>query len=191
MPPDFVGQQISTVLSNIAVNVVKMGLLLRAEIIEAVVSALASAESPPEHLIVDPVLVNGYGECLVDDATIAAYIDQLFPHALIITPNIDEATILTGLTIEDAETMGEAAQMLHEMGPRHVLIKGGHLSGADKALDVLYDGITCREFRAVRYLSTMCAGPGVPMHRASPRKLPKATTSSLLSPLLRSTSRLR
>jgi hydroxymethylpyrimidine kinase/phosphomethylpyrimidine kinase len=160
MPPEFVAQQISAVLSDININVVKMGLLLRAEIIEAVVGALANTESPPENLIIDPVLVNGYGECLVDDVTIAAYVEQLFPHALIITPNIDEAMILTGLTIEDAESMAEAAQVLHEMGPRHVLIKGGHLNGADKALDVLYDGITIRELRAVRLPVNNVRGAG-------------------------------
>jgi hydroxymethylpyrimidine kinase/phosphomethylpyrimidine kinase len=160
MPPEFVAQQIATVLSDITINVVKMGLLLRAEIIEAVVVALGNAETPPENLIIDPVLVNGYGDCLVDDVTIAAYIEQLFPHALIITPNIDEAMILTGLTIDDAETMFEAAQILHDMGPRHVLIKGGHLNGADKALDVLYDGTNCRELRAVRVPVNNVRGAG-------------------------------
>jgi hydroxymethylpyrimidine/phosphomethylpyrimidine kinase len=149
---DFVAQQITAVLADIGANAIKTGLLLRAEIINTVDATLHRLIPDLTNLIVDPVLVAGNGRRLVDDAAIEAYKASLFPHALIITPNLDEARILSEQPITTLEEIKTAARILHAMGPRYVLIKGGHLDEHTDAqmLDVLYDGNDFYEFRAER-----------------------------------------
>jgi hydroxymethylpyrimidine/phosphomethylpyrimidine kinase len=160
LDPALVAQQIAVVLDDIRVDTIKTGLLFHSEIIDAVLEAITSARSAPDRLVIDPVLVSGDGRSLVDDTTIEAYVTGLFPRALIITPNIDEAAILTGLQIDDPDAMAEAARMLHDMGPAFVLVKGGHLAWGDKILDLLYDGSTFQEFRSVRLPGRNVRGAG-------------------------------
>lgn len=146
LDPEFVLAQINAVF-ELGAGAVKTGLLLRAEIIEAVSQGLKQ----PTALIVDPVLVAGDGRQLVDEAAIAAYKTLLFPKALLITPNLYEAQILTGLNITDAATMCEASRVLYETThPQNVLVKGGHLGGTEDLLDILYDGQTFHELRTQR-----------------------------------------
>ena len=156
----FVASQISMVLADLGADAIKTGLLFNEQIIEAVIEALPNAGAASETLIVDPVLVAGDGRPLVSDQTIEAYKKRLFPRALLITPNIDEVVILTGLSVNDAETMCQAARVLQEMGPRYVLVKGGHLRWSDRTLDVLYDGSDFQEFRAVRLPIRNARGAG-------------------------------
>lgn len=146
MDAQFIGEQIRAV-AEFTPGAVKTGLLLRSEIINAVADGLAA---DTENLIVDPVLVAGDARRLVDDTAIKLYRERLIPCALLIMPNIDEAQILTGLAIGDIPQMREAAQLLYERDkPRHVLIKGGHLSG-ETMTDVFYDGTTFHELSAHR-----------------------------------------
>ncbi len=158
--PEFVGEQIAVVLSDIGADAIKTGLLLRAETIKAVSCALSEYGWNSHNLVVDPVLVAGDGRCLVDDGAVAAYIELLFPQALLITPNLDEAAILTGIRVDDPDSMCEAARLLHEMGPSHVLVKGGHLGLNERAYDVLYDGSEFHEFRSVRLPIRNARGTG-------------------------------
>jgi hydroxymethylpyrimidine/phosphomethylpyrimidine kinase len=160
MDAEFVAEQIAVVLSDIGADAIKTGLLLNTEIIQAVAVAVTQVNEHHKNLIVDPVLVAGDGRCLVDDGAIAAYIERLFPHALLITPNLDEASILTGLRVDDLDSMCEAARLLHEMGPCHVLVKGGHLGLNERAYDVLYDGSEYHEFRSVRLPIRNARGTG-------------------------------
>lgn len=160
LDPALVAQQIAVVLGDIRVDAIKTGLLFHSEIIDAMLEAITSARSAPDKLIIDPVLVAGDGRSLVDDATIEAYVMALFPRALVITPNVDEAAILTGLQIEDLDGMCEAARILHDMGPAFVLLKGGHLTWGDKICDLLYDGSTFQEFRSVRLPGRNVRGAG-------------------------------
>ncbi len=155
--PEFVSQQIHAVTSDITLNAIKTGLLLRKEIVNTVCEAVK--EVTP-NLIVDPVLVGGTGKHLVDNATVTVYIKKLFPMALIVTPNLDEARILTGVPMTDVGAMREAASLIHEMGPKYVLVKGGHLTWGDKSFDVLYDGETFIEYRAVRLPIKNARGAG-------------------------------
>ena len=156
---DFVASQVRVVLGDLGADAIKTGLLFNDQIIDAVIDALISAGAP-ENLIVDPVLVAGNGRRLVSNETIDAYKKRLFPRALVITPNIDEAIILTGIQVNDADPMCQAARVLQEMGPRFVLVKGGHLRWSDRALDVLYDGSEFHEFRAVRLPIRNARGAG-------------------------------
>ncbi len=157
---DLVAEQITTVLADIGVQATKTGLLLRGDIVRAVAEAIAGGPWKAPVMVVDPVLVAGDGRCLVDDGTISAYLEWLFPRALLITPNLDEASILTGINVTDPDSMVEAARLLHEMGPRYVLVKGGHLSMSERAFDVLYDGAEFHEFRSVRLPVKNARGTG-------------------------------
>jgi hydroxymethylpyrimidine/phosphomethylpyrimidine kinase len=156
----FVASQIKVVLADIGVDAVKTGLLFNASIVEAVSAALAGSGAAAQALVVDPVLVAGDGRPLVSEETIAAYRQRLFPRALLITPNIDEARILTGVNVSDADTMCQAARLLRQMGPRYVLIKGGHLDGTDDILDVVYDGSQFYEYRGPRLSVRNARGAG-------------------------------
>ncbi len=136
LPLDFIRSQILTVLSDIGADVIKTGLLGRAEVVELVVELL-----PNVPLVVDPVLVNGKGQQIVSDDTLSTYKNHLFPHATIITPNLVEAQLLSGIgqlaTPADFEI---AARHLHSLGPQYVLIKGGQLPASNRVFDMFYDG---------------------------------------------------
>jgi hydroxymethylpyrimidine/phosphomethylpyrimidine kinase len=142
LEPEFVGQQIIAVLSDMGAHAVKTGLLLRAEVIAAVVEALHAASAWGVPLVVDPVLVAGDGRRLADDAALLAYRELLFPRALLITPNLHEAAILTGQppnALHDLGAMHDAARELADGGSPYVLVKGGHFAGDADIVDVLYD----------------------------------------------------
>ena len=92
-------------------------------------------------LIIDPVMISKHGAALIDDDAISIAIEKLFPHAFLVTPNLAEASRLTNLNVDSIETMEKAAIQIADMGPNHVLVKGGHLEG--DAIDVLWsDGKT-------------------------------------------------
>jgi hydroxymethylpyrimidine/phosphomethylpyrimidine kinase len=139
--PEFVAAQIAALTADLPISAVKTGMLLRAETIVAVAEALAALPAIP--MVIDPVLVAGDGRLLVTEEAIAAYKTHLFPRATVITPNLDEAAILTGLTVTTPDEMCVAAAQLHVLSAAYVLVKGGHLAtggGDAKMLDVLYDG---------------------------------------------------
>jgi len=158
VPVEFVKQQIEAVLADIGADAIKTGLLLRKEIVQVVCEALSTRQIA--NVVVDPVLVAGDGRRLVDDAGIAAYVKLLFPMASIITPNLIEAGILTKCEVNSPDAMREAACVLHSMGPRFVLVKGGHLDGTDSMLDILYDGSAFHEYRAERLPIQNARGTG-------------------------------
>ncbi len=137
LPPDFVTLQIRSVLSDIGADAVKTGMLATKEIVAAVAMELRAFQL--QHLVVDPVMVSATGHRLLDEDAVEAMKTLLLPLATVATPNLDEATILWGEKIDDLNGMQEAAQAIKDMGPQHVLVKGGHLSGPD-VFDVLYDG---------------------------------------------------
>ncbi|PJF44818.1 MAG: hypothetical protein CUN55_01915 [Phototrophicales bacterium] len=96
---------------------------------------------PAVPLVVDPVLVNGQGQLIVSQDTILSYQQHLFPKATIITPNIDETKLLTNLPqLVSTEDFEKAARILHALGPKFVLIKGGQSPDKHIVFDVLYDG---------------------------------------------------
>ena len=157
VPPDVVAAQIYAVSDDIGVDATKTGMLANAEIIDAVVEALGSVDVGP--LVVDPVCASQHGDPLLTPDAIGAMITRLFPLALLVSPNLGEVKVLTGMTVDDVAGMREAALRLHEMGPRWVLVKGGHLSG-DTALDVLYDGVDFIELTAPRRPTPHTHGTG-------------------------------
>ncbi|MDQ7788316.1 MAG: bifunctional hydroxymethylpyrimidine kinase/phosphomethylpyrimidine kinase [Thermodesulfovibrionales bacterium] len=129
--------QFETLLSDIRPDAVKIGMLYRIDAVE-IVSDLIRKYSL-QNVVIDPVTVSSSGTSLVDEGTLDAIKGKLFPLAKIITPNMYEATVLTGVAIENREGMEEAAAILKQTGTDVVLITGGHLEGI--ALDLYYDGV--------------------------------------------------
>jgi hydroxymethylpyrimidine/phosphomethylpyrimidine kinase len=126
--PKFIRQQMRVVLDDIGTDAVKTGMLHTAEVIEAVVAELETLD-PKTPVVVDPVMVATSGDALLDAGAEEALAKRLAPRAALLTPNIPEATRLTGMTIENLDDMRRAANKLLALGPRAVLLKGGHLSG--------------------------------------------------------------
>lgn len=126
--PDFIRQQMRSVLEDLGADSIKTGMLHDAATIHAVCDELA-ALAPDLPLVADPVMVATAGSRLLADDAVETLRQRLLPVAMVITPNIPEAEALTGLTITDEAGMRDAAQALLAMGARAVLLKGGHLEG--------------------------------------------------------------
>ena len=138
--------QLRLLLEAFPVAAVKTGMLYSREIIELTAAALGSLKVRPK-LVIDPVMVATSGDALVRDDAVDAYIRLLFPMADLITPNMDEASVLLGQRITRTSQLHAAADVLRSKYGCPVLIKGGHLKGAE-ALDVLRDAAGFAEYRA-------------------------------------------
>lgn len=134
--PDFFLKQISSLLSDITPDAVKVGMIYTRAAVESLSRFFES--TPPKNLVIDPVFISSSGVRLVENGTLASLRQRLFPLSMIVTPNIREASELTGIRINDLQGMQDAARALKDMGPDIVIITGGHLQ--DKALDLYYDG---------------------------------------------------
>ncbi len=156
LPATLVAQQIDSVVTDIGVDAVKTGMLANAEIIAVVAEKARQYQWP--HLVVDPVMVAKSGDPLLHPDARAALIALLFPLATVVTPNLPEARALTGLEIATTQEMEQAAQAIHAMGPRWVVVKGGHLSG--DSIDVLFDGRQFTYFRSPRIETRHTHGTG-------------------------------
>jgi len=146
VPPKFILAQLDSVLSDIGADAVKTGMLLTAGAVDSVVKKII--EYHLEKLIVDPVMVAKGGHSLMQDKSKNAFIKKLLPLALVVTPNIPEAEALAQMKIGSVVAMKKAAVIIHRMGAKNVLIKGGHLRGSRRsgALDILFDGNRYYEF---------------------------------------------
>jgi len=132
LPPDAVRAQFRSVVDDIGVDAVKVGMLGNAETVACVADLVADLD-PRIPLVVDPVCVSKHGDQLIDEAAVGALRTELFPHATVITPNLDEAAVLTERSVETPPA--ELADLLLGCGPQWVLIKGGHSVG--DAIDYL------------------------------------------------------
>lgn len=155
--PALVTAQIEAVLDDIGADAVKTGMLGSAEIITAVADALQRYRV--ERLVVDPVMVAKSGDRLLATTAVTALTKRLLPLALVITPNLPEASDLLGRPVEQVAEMAAAARDLHALGPRYVLLKGGHLPG-NEVVDLLYDGHDYRQWRSPRIPTRHTHGTG-------------------------------
>ena len=142
LDPDFVASQFESVVSDLSPAAAKTGALGSSAMIRQVAACLASCAFP---LVVDPVMISKHGHPLMDDDAVGVMNKLLFPLATIITPNRFEASRLTGVDVNDLASMKEAAKMLHDRGPKYVLVKGG--PGIADACDVLVGEGTLIEVR--------------------------------------------
>jgi hydroxymethylpyrimidine/phosphomethylpyrimidine kinase len=139
-------QQLHTLISDIKPDAVKTGMLLTERTVDAVAKALRAFQI--RKLVIDPVIRSSSGTILLQPGAVTALKKHLFPLAYVITPNVPEAEILTGMRIKTDKDMDFAAGKLLDMGPRFVLIKGGHWHGP--ATDTLYGGKTVFSFSTER-----------------------------------------
>ena len=137
IPPDVVAAQLDAVLTDIGADAVKTGMLSSAAIIEVVAERLRAHEV--RHLVVDPVMVAKSGDRLLREDAVAALREWLLPLAEVLTPNAAEAAVLAGMAVDDLNAALEAARRIAAMGPRVVIVKGGHLGG-ERSDDLLFDG---------------------------------------------------
>jgi len=155
LDPAYVDRQLRAVAEDIPPNAAKTGALGNAGVIETV-AAWAHGISIP--LVVDPVMVSKHGAALMADEARQVLRDRLLPSAFVVTPNLPEAAALTGREVAGLASMEEAARIIADLGPRAVLVKGGHLSGA--AVDVLFHEGRIEHFTARRVRSQHTHGTG-------------------------------
>jgi hydroxymethylpyrimidine/phosphomethylpyrimidine kinase len=157
LPTDFIRSQLEAVFDDFSFSAVKTGMLSSSAIIETVSGFLA--ETGVSNLVVDPVMISKSGyRLLADDAT-DCLARNLLPLATVVTPNLHEAALLAGLEITDRSSMREAARAIHEMGPRYVVVKGGHAEFS-VGTDVLFDGDSFRSYKAVQIHPASVHGTG-------------------------------
>ncbi len=164
-----IANQIKAVLDDIRVDAIKIGMVSRPETIEIIAQTLKQYPLPP--LVIDPVMISKSGYDLLQPEAKKALIETLLPMATIITPNLPEAEVIVGYTIDTIELMKKAAMDLHALGCRCVLVKGGHL--ANDATDVLYDGERFYLLEAKRLVSINTHGTGCTLSSAIAANLAK------------------
>ena len=156
IPTDVIAAQIDAVLEDIGVDAAKTGMLSSAQIIATVADRVRHWRL--ERLVVDPVMVAKSGDRLLREDAIQALIHDLLPLALVLTPNIPEAEVLLGRAIGTEDEIRHAARDILDLGPRAVVMKGGHRTG--DATDILYDGRAFHAFEAERVDTPNTHGTG-------------------------------
>lgn len=158
IPPDFIAEQIRVTVSDLGVDCIKIGMLHSAEVIDAVADTI-EAECPGVPLVLDPVMVAKGGASLLAPEAITTFKRRLPVLATIMTPNVPEAEVLTGLKIVDVDAAEHAATMLPTLGASAVLLKGGHMPG-DVVEDLLVDASGLRRLRHARIETEHTHGTG-------------------------------
>ncbi|MFF5989840.1 bifunctional hydroxymethylpyrimidine kinase/phosphomethylpyrimidine kinase [Prauserella flavalba] len=154
VPVDVVTAQIRAVAGDMGVDAAKTGMLATAEIIRAVAETLDEVhigrhrETP---FVVDPVAASMHGDPLLREEALEAIRTELFPRATLVTPNLDEVRLLTGVEVTDTASQRAAADALLEFGPQWVLVKGGHMYDNPECVDLLSDGVQYVELKGPRH----------------------------------------
>jgi len=171
VPASFVAQQIDTLFADVRIDAAKVGMLATAELVTTVAAGLK--RHGLNRLVVDPVMVSKSGHHLLQPDAVDALRRELLPLAEIVTPNLPEAGVL--LDQPESRTIDQmcaAARALHKLGPRFVLLKGGHLDG-DESTDILDDGTTQIELRSPRIATKNTHGTGCTLSAAITALLPQ------------------
>ena len=171
LPPGLVKAQLDAVTIDIPPQAAKTGALGTREIVEAVAGWAAKSESP---LVVDPVMIGSQGRRLLSAAARSAFIKQLVPQAVLVTPNLDEARELAGAPVEDVEQMEKAARRIAAHGCRGVLVTGGHLP--DEPIDVLWWEGRIERFPAPRIVTRHTHGTGCAFSAAITAELARGSS---------------
>jgi len=160
--PALVVAQIDAVLEDIGADAAKTGMLSSAAIIAAVAGRIGAHGIT--RLVVDPVMVSKSGDRLLREDAVRALRTVLLPLALVVTPNLPEAETLAGMPIGNRATLEDAARRIAALGPRYVLIKGGHAPG--DPVDILFDGHAFRAYPGERLITTSTHGTGCTLSAA-------------------------
>ncbi|MFC4002077.1 bifunctional hydroxymethylpyrimidine kinase/phosphomethylpyrimidine kinase [Prauserella oleivorans] len=179
IPAHIVAGQIEAVAADMGLEAAKTGMLASGEIIRAVAAACDAAgigRDTDVPFVVDPVAASMHGHPLFDDAGLDALREELLPRATVLTPNLDEVRLLTGIEVTDRHLMRDAAAALYELGPRYVLVKSGHLVEDPECVDVLYDGSEFLELPGPRFSTPHTHGAGDAMASALTAGLARGMT---------------
>lgn len=167
--PEIIQKQIEVIFDDITVDAIKVGMVSRTETIKIIAETLS--KYPIDNLVIDPVMVSKSGFHLLQPEAKEALIKYLLPMATVATPNLPEAEVITGLSISTVDDMHKAVQLIYNMGPKYVLIKGGHLEG--EAIDILYDGNDFNYFNSPRIATKNTHGTGCTLSSAIAANLGK------------------
>ena len=154
--PDMIQKQIDAIFEDIVPDAVKIGMLSGPDCMAAVAEKLR--EYKPANVVIDPVMYAKNGCPLMDPESVSTLIREIVPFADVLTPNIPEAEKISGIKIQCVEDMKRAAEIIHRMGCRTVLVKGGHAEG--DALDILFDGESFSSFSVPRIDTKNTHGTG-------------------------------
>lgn len=160
---EVVRAQLDSVCSDLQLGAVKIGMVHDAGLVEVIVECLKQYQPP--FIVYDPVMISTSGRRLMTEESIAAIEQQLFPYCSLITPNLDEASLLVGHRLETPEEMAEAGGVLARRYGCNVLVKGGHLCG-ERMCDVLCDGEASQLFEATKSRSNNLHGTGCTLSSA-------------------------
>jgi hydroxymethylpyrimidine/phosphomethylpyrimidine kinase len=160
---DLVTAQIEAIAGDIGADAVKVGMLANAAIVEAVAAAIEDLDLP--HVVVDPVMIAKGGARLLEDDAVEAMRAELLPRAQIVTPNVPEAEALARMRIATVDDMREAGRRILALGPRVVLVKGGHLDGPE-SVDVACTAAESFELRGPRIDTRSTHGTGCTLSSA-------------------------
>jgi len=163
IPPETVAAQIAAVAGDIGVGAAKTGVLASAATIRAVLGACDDqgiGRGGRTPFVVDPVAASRSGEPLLEPDALDALRGEAFPRATLVTPNLDEVRLLTGVDARTRDDLRDAAKAVHEFGPEWVLIKSGHLPDDPECVDLLFDGETALPLTGPRYTTAHTHGAG-------------------------------
>jgi hydroxymethylpyrimidine/phosphomethylpyrimidine kinase len=166
-----VSKQIESIGEDIGTDALKTGMLFNAEIIKAVSEKIQYYNW--KNVVVDPVMIAKGGASLLQIEAISAMKQYLLPLAMVITPNIPEAEVLTGIQIRTDEGKREAAKLLYDLGVKNVVIKGGHDENQNESIDLLYDGNEFTTFTSKRVQTKNTHGTGCTFSAAVTAELAK------------------
>lgn len=155
LPVAWVREQCAAVWSDIPPQAAKTGALGNSQIIQCIGEFMSVAKIP---WVVDPVMISKHGMRLIEDSALDAVRRHLLPQCFLVTPNLHEAAVLAEMDVYDPTTMCRAAERIAELGPRNVLVKGGHL--ANEPCDLLWQEGKVTQFSGVRYDTTHTHGTG-------------------------------
>ncbi len=153
IPAHIVADQVRVVVRDIGIGAAKTGMLASTAIIESVAGVcreLGIGRDGTIPLVVDPVAASMHGDPLLHAEALDAVRNTLIPLATVVTPNLDEVRLITGIEVVDDTTARKAAEALHALGAQWAIVKGGHLRTSEVSTDLLYDGDTFREYTAPR-----------------------------------------
>jgi hydroxymethylpyrimidine/phosphomethylpyrimidine kinase len=164
VPPAFITAQIDAVFADLNIRAVKIGMLSRSAVIDAVAASLEKHR--PNNIVLDPVMVATSGDALLVPAAVNALRQKLIPKALVVTPNVPEAAALTGASLARNEREMEIqAREILVLGAKHVLIKGGHRAG-EESVDLLVSLKKTHRFAAKRVATKNTHGTGCTLSSA-------------------------
>jgi hydroxymethylpyrimidine kinase/phosphomethylpyrimidine kinase len=155
IPASFVSKQIAAVMANMVPDAIKLGMIYTATTIKAVARLIGKDRIPT--LVIDPVLKSSTGGNLLEPGAVGVLKKTLLPLSRVVTPNLHEAEMLSGIKVRNLEEMEEASKVINALGPA-VVIKGGHLQG--EPVDVLFDGKRMYHFRGARIVIPHTHGTG-------------------------------